>query len=100
MKQFLAGSSLNHEYIIYSGFPKHVPYIPREKRIFDKSLKVYMKRMFLHFCYERTWKIWNAAIYHFLTSYLVPELQNFEELKSRQKEQTRNTQFCDMINCE
>ena len=49
------------------------------------AFKVPMKRNFLFFSYERVYKIWKTAVYHFSVSYLVLELQSFEDAKIKAK---------------
>ena len=49
------------------------------------GVKVLMKRSFLFFSYERAFKNWKTAVYRFSISYLVLELQSFEDAKIKAK---------------
>ena len=44
-----------------------------------------MKRIFLFFSYERAQEMRMIAVYQSLISYLVPELQSFEDTKIKAK---------------
>ena len=71
----------------------HHPVIPQSDLYFTfcSTFKVPMKRNF--FSYERALKNWKTAVYRFSISYLVVELESFEDAKIKGKVQTRNMRF-------